>query len=126
MGIIDEAKSLAKTIQQMDNIELYKKILDIQAEAMDLIEENKNLKQVNEKLRDELKIKEKLEFENNLYWLKENDNERIGPFCTRCWDKEHILMRLHKKDDGWGRIYVVCPECKTQVDIKYYDVQVSY
>jgi hypothetical protein len=40
MGIVDNIKDVAKTVRQIDNIELYKQILDLQGEGMELVEEN--------------------------------------------------------------------------------------
>lgn len=45
MGVLDDVKSLAKTVQQIDNVALYRQILDLQGEIMDLVEENRSLKQ---------------------------------------------------------------------------------
>ena len=44
LGLYDSVKEVAGIIQKADNIELYSKILDVQKEAIDLIEENRKLK----------------------------------------------------------------------------------
>ncbi|KYH35844.1 hypothetical protein CLTEP_02370 [Clostridium tepidiprofundi DSM 19306] len=124
MDIIDNIKTVVKTLQQMDNLELNRQIIDIETKVMELIEENKEIKRCNEELREKLKIKENLEFENNMYWIKEKD-KTIGPFCTRCWDNEKKLLRLHKKDDGWGTIYMECPECITKIVIEKRSIKIE-
>ncbi|HBA38453.1 MAG: hypothetical protein A2W73_07420 [Deltaproteobacteria bacterium RIFCSPLOWO2_12_55_13] len=44
MSIIDDVKSVAQLIQQIDNVELYRKILDLQGEVMGLVQENSELR----------------------------------------------------------------------------------
>lgn len=84
MGILDEVKSLAKTIQQIDNIELYQKILNLQADIMKVLEENNRLKEENRSLKEKFKIKKSLKFENDSYWIKNKDGSKEGPFCSKC------------------------------------------
>lgn len=107
MNIIENVKSVAKTLQQMDNIELYKQILDIQSQALELLEENRTLKDENYELRERIKIKKSLLFENNMYWI-EKDNKKEGPFCSRCWDMQNRLVRMHIYSGN----YCECPACK--------------
>ncbi|MEO0131295.1 MAG: hypothetical protein ABIK76_06355, partial [candidate division WOR-3 bacterium] len=42
---------------------------------------------------------------------KEN-GEKDGPFCTRCWDKNKDLIRMHPCGNP---AYSECPECKNSV-----------
>ena len=106
MGIIDDVKSVTKVIQQIDNVELYRQILDLQAEIMNLVDENRNLKET-------LKTKESLVFEHNAYWKKAQDGTRSdGPFCSRCWDKENQPVRMLVIDSRWHE----CPSCKEPVN----------
>lgn len=94
MGIIDKIKSVAKTIQKIDNIELYKTILDLQANVMDVVDENMKLKNEVAELKEKFKTKESLSFEHDAYWLKKEDGKNDGPFCSGCWDSKKQLIRL--------------------------------
>ncbi|HWR59398.1 MAG TPA: hypothetical protein VN328_10970 [Thermodesulfovibrionales bacterium] len=94
MGILEEVKSVAKTIQQIDNIDLYKRILDLQAHIMTLVEENNGLKTELRELKEKFKVKEKLLFGNNAYWLKRKDGSNEGPFCSNCWDVKQVFVRM--------------------------------
>lgn len=125
MGILDEVKSVATTIQKADNIELYSKILEIQSQAMDLIEENRELKNEIEDIKKKLETKQSITYNKQMYWVKK-ENELDGPFCTRCWDKEQKLIRLHKHDNGWGTVFMQCPECSTGVETEKYKPNVSF
>lgn len=108
MSIIDDIKSIAKTIQQADNIELYQKILNVQAEALEVVEQNNKLRDENHELKEKLKIKENLKHERNSYWI-ESDGKNDGPFCSRCWDVDKNLVRLHPCGNP---AYYDCPNCK--------------
>ena len=39
MGIVDNFKETAKLVQQLGNMDLYRRILDLQGEAMELTEQ---------------------------------------------------------------------------------------
>ncbi len=97
MGILDTAKDAVQLVQKIDNIELYKQILDLQSEAIKLVEENISLKNQNRALQEQLKVKDSLTFENNGYWIQK-ENTKEGPFCTHCWDKNKELVRKHLDD----------------------------
>ncbi len=114
MSIIDDVKSVAKTIQQIDNIELYQKILNLQAEILALVEENNDLKKEVNSLKEKLRVRESLLFEQDAYWIKKSDNKRDGPFCSKCWDTQQQLVRLIFCGN---REYSRCPTCAIAIKI---------
>lgn len=114
MSVISEIQAIGKILQKAGNIELYKKLLAIQERALEIMEQNESLRDENSKLKEKLKIKGSLRFENNMYYeVDEKGNKKDGPFCSRCWDKEDKLIRIHKPDENrLTRVYW-CPECRT-------------
>jgi hypothetical protein len=96
MSIIDNVKEAVTLVQRIDNLDLYRKILDLQAEVMALVEENNDLKR-------KLQIAEDLVFRENSYWRRSGE----GPFCCRCWDAESKLIRLIVQ----GGFKPKCPNC---------------
>lgn len=115
MGIIDNAREVVKVVQQIDNVELYRKILDLHSEIMKLVEENRNLKVEITRLTEALKIKESLQFQNDAYWtMKPDGTPKDGPFCSKCWDKERQLVRLIKMPNP---DYSHCPSCKIGINV---------
>jgi len=118
MGILDEVKSVVGTIQKIDNIELYKQILDLQAEIMKLVEENSSLKGEIASLKDKFAVREQLIFAKNAYWLPAEGGRKTGPLCTNCWDVRRQVVRMHfDKETGYGQ----CPTCKVPVEIEPQD-----
>jgi hypothetical protein len=57
MGVLDTAKDVVEVIRKIDNIELYKKVLDLQTEILKLYEENTRLKDTIKSLEEKLTIK---------------------------------------------------------------------
>lgn len=107
MGIIDDVKSVAKTVQQIDNIDLYRRILDLQGEITTLVEENAKLRRQVTEFESVAATAAVLVVKRDSYW-RVREGEEDGPFCTRCWDVDKKLVRLHEAaSPEYGR----CPNC---------------
>lgn len=59
MGLYEGIKDVAKIVQQADNLDLYRSLLDLSAQALDMQAEIANLTKENEELKREL-FKEKM------------------------------------------------------------------
>jgi hypothetical protein len=62
--------------------------------AIELQEGNLAPREENKKLREEKEIAANVEFVDHVYWLRKGE-ERVGPFCSCCYDEHHRLSRLH-------------------------------
>jgi regulator of replication initiation timing len=120
MAILDEIKSVASIIQKIDNIELYQKILNLQGNIMEVLEENTKLKSEIVSLKNTLEIKKALRFERDAYWIEKPATEKTspriedGPFCPCCWDTKKQLVRMLLSGNP---NYSHCPSCKITVNI---------
>lgn len=94
MGVIDSIKTIADVIRRIDNIELYRQILDLQAEVMSVVEENVRLKQEVGDLRGKLIVKDRLVVRDDCYWVPDASSHLDGPFCSTCWDTDQKLVRM--------------------------------
>jgi len=108
MGIFETAKTAANVLKEAGKIEEYKQILELLDKLLELQKKNADLEAENKKLREDFKTKEKLDYRNNSYWIGAD-----GPYCSRCWEKENILLRMHY---GSGDNYAHCPECNSNVN----------
>jgi len=108
MAIFDKLKSIGKILKEAGKIEQYQQILEAQQELLEMQKKIQNLEKENAELKEKLKIKENLTYENNAYWIDNNGN-KDGPFCSRCWDIEKNLVRLHPCGNP---AYYDCPNCK--------------
>jgi len=60
---------------------------------------------------DKLNLKENLFYEKPYYWKKITEQEKEGPYCQLCYDKDQKLIRLQ----DWGNGEWNCQSCKTHV-----------
>jgi ClpP class serine protease len=93
MSVLDTAKQVVELVQKADNIELYRKILDLQAELLKLVDDNGALRDQVKALREQLVLKANLRFRGNRYWSVREDGKEEGPFCPTCWDIDQRLVR---------------------------------
>lgn len=107
MGIIDTGKELAKLAQQLGSVEIQQKVIDLQSDILTLQEDLQRLRKENEDLKDLKKIDNELELRDNAFWRPSAPETRQGPFCTRCWSKDKVLMALLVSETGHQR----CSEC---------------
>ncbi len=74
------------------------------------------LESENRELKEKLKFKEKMFFENNALWVRKKDGTVEGPFCSGCGEQYLNPIHLHKENDyTW-----YCPICKIPIHIKKY------
>jgi L-fucose isomerase-like protein len=123
MGAFDaigKVKELVSLVQQIDNIELYRKILDLQNEVQalsgDLLKFEERLRAKDkeiESLKERLTFRAHLIHHNNLYFETDADGDAVGyAYCTRCWEVEQkpVHVQQNPKFPGMSR----CPQCKSE------------
>ena len=110
MSFLENAKALFELAKKAGNIDLQQAIISLQQEALELQEENRLLKTENARLTEQLAFHGTLIFEDNRYW-SERDGNREGPYCSRCWDADRRMVRLHDYENG----FLGCPACETAV-----------
>jgi len=94
MGLYEEIKDVAKVVQQADNVDLYKKLLDLSAQALDMKAEIAELKEENIQLKKENEQSDDIVYHNtNIsdfsdqeypYITLASGNENIR-YCAVCW-----------------------------------------
>lgn len=112
MTLLDNAKDLARLVQQLDNVEITQKVIDLQRDALEMQEELFRVKEELRKSRDAEERDSKLVIRGGMYRLDDPyiHESRRGPFCTKCKDVDEKLVALKgsQKQGFW------CPHCKTQ------------
>jgi hypothetical protein len=115
MGILDNAKEVANAVHEIKNIELYGRVLDLNAGIMDLVEENRKLHGENEDLKKTLHLREKMTF-NEPFYYQEGDKT---PFCPACWELNDTAIHVVFMSNRENAIRWDCKVCKsTYVDKK--------
>ena len=104
MGVIDTVKDVASLVQKLDNIDLLKRMVDLQEQIFDLVCENHEIKEQNRVLAEKLATREQMIFRKNSYWRADE-----GPFCSRCFDSDSLVIRM-LITPGFAP---QCPKCRT-------------
>ncbi|MGH8083981.1 MAG: hypothetical protein ACREPV_01720 [Lysobacter sp.] len=127
LSSVKTAADIAKLIRDSDatleKAELKLKLADLISALADartqiaetkglLIDKDDQIKGLNE----QLEVKGKVVWESPYYWLVAG-NDKDGPFCQRCYDKDISLVRLQ----GSGNGYWECKACKSDYRDKTYD-----
>ena len=109
MGIFEAAKTAADVLKEAGKIKEYEQILGLLDKLLELQKRVTDLDLENKSLKEKFETNEELEYRNNVYWI-----ESDGPYCSRCWDKNRDLIRMHH--DGPRDNYARCHECKACVN----------
>ncbi|MGE0406947.1 MAG: hypothetical protein AB7O65_11660 [Candidatus Korobacteraceae bacterium] len=114
MGILENAKQVASAVQEINNLELYQRVLNLRTDILDLVEENKRLHDENDQLKRTLAVRAQMIFKEPFYY---QDGDAT-PFCPACWEVQqttvHVVMRYRNETETrWD-----CPGCKQMYLIK--------
>lgn len=97
-----------KIIEMIKDPDLRMKITDLYGQNIKLEEENHKLRTNLQEIKERSKINSELTHKDNHYFIGDD-----GPFCTKCWDADDKLVRLHEGSPANGQRYFTCPNCKT-------------
>ena len=109
MGIIDNFKDVLKIADAANNLDLYKKLAELQTSVLGLQEENKELKERLREIEKKHGIAGRLHAKDNAYYL-DDGRQLDGPYCMRCWDVDGKLVR-ERLGATPGTHY--CAHCRT-------------
>lgn len=96
-----------KIAELIKDPDLRMKITDLYGQNIDLKEENHKLRMELQEINEKSRINSELIHKENHYFKGE-----IGPYCTKCWDVDCKLVRLHERSPDNGQRYFCCPNCK--------------
>ncbi len=108
MKVIDDVKEIGDLIKKYNDIELNRKIVNLEGEVQDLTRDKRRLESKVEELAAVVEMKQNLVFKAPFWWL-ENDET---PYCASCWENQkkaiHVVLRVDVADHiSWD-----CPTCK--------------
>lgn len=106
MGLYEGIKDVAMIVQKADNIDLYKKLLDLSAQALDMQAEIASLREENANLKKGKDLESDIEFHKVVetetmdrdypYITLKSDENKIR-YCAICWGKNHKLIPLYNE-----------------------------
>ena len=101
-------KNVADIVRKADNLELYAMLLDLQAKAIELQEENARLKQqLSDHSRIESLRSRIIRHDQPFITLHDDDNHII--YCAQCWDSKEKLIQMNTEPYS---AEFICPSCK--------------
>ncbi len=107
MSLIDNMKEVADLIKKVGDTELYRKIVELEGEVIELTHENHQLKKKVEDLERKLALQKQMIFKAPLYF-QEGDQT---PYCPACWEEHrravHLVLQFRGERTRWD-----CPSCK--------------
>ncbi len=108
MGLYEAFKDAISVAQKADNVELYRQLLDLSAQALDMQAEIARLKEENTELRKRRDVASEIIRHDEPCITLKNDNQNLF-YCSHCWDSQQLLIQLNCHDNGTFE----CPHCKT-------------
>ena len=111
MGALDNIKEVANLVKEIGNMDLYRQILDLQDEIMEITQSNRDLQMNIQALEEIINISSTMRFHSPFYFV---DGDKI-PHCPRCWEGDKKAIHYPPPfQSGAGDIHT-CPECKHEI-----------
>ena len=116
MGIIENAKEIVSIIQKLDDTELYKKIIELEGEIIELTRGKRQLEEQVAEIRRNQDIIKNLHFDSPFYV----DEEGSELYCSRCIESDVRAIHVIKTGSiAYGEYVYFCPQCEN----KYTDLR---
>ena len=109
MDAVQGIKEVANLVKKFNDIELNRRILELENEVLDLSREKRRSEERVEELERALRFNKELVFRGGFYWL-EGDGV---PFCPACWDAKRLAIRIKRLPFPDRGHRCECPSCKT-------------
>lgn len=111
MAMLPNYKDIVDLVKKGSTIEAQEKIMELREGALALQEENIRLREQVKELEEIINKKQNVIWNPPFYWIKDGD-KKDGPYCSQCYDKNSLLIRLQDKKNGiW-----TCPTCHNHFD----------
>jgi regulator of replication initiation timing len=114
MGIVDNFKDLFKIADAANNVDLYKKLSELQTRVMELEDDNRQLRDEKSQLQQTLDLREKMYFKEPFYY---QDGDETA-FCPACFESnKHEAVHVVFESTNSEATYWRCPACQTDYRI---------
>jgi hypothetical protein len=108
MSILDNAKEVAKAVHEINNLELYQRVLNLHSDIIALVEENNKLRDQNKDLAKTVALKQAMKFDEPFYF---QDGDKT-PYCASCWESKTVAVHVVFGHNNEREIRWDCPTCK--------------
>ena len=112
MVFIDHVKEVVDLVEATGDLALYKRVLDIQRQALEVLQENDELKRQITRLQEQLGGRDQLVLgTDGKYYLNGENDSRQGPICPNCFKTRGVVVFLRELTQG-GELRR-CSACQT-------------
>jgi hypothetical protein len=97
---LENVRSILEIAQRFGDVELKRRIVDLEDQVAQLARERRRLEELNEEQQRQLEIRTKTSFKNP-YWYEEGDDV---PLCPKCYESSGYQLRVHLTHpaEHWG------------------------
>lgn len=111
MSVISNVKEIADLIKKLGDVELYRKIIKLEGEIIELTRNKHTLDERVQELTHTLTVKEKMTFREPFLYQEDDP----VPFCPRCWETDNASVHMVNEGATYAGDSHVCPNCKTDI-----------
>ena len=61
-------------------------------------------------------LRDELEFDENVYWRRDEDRSRKAPFCPACFDGKATAVRMQHNSEKYSDDFYECPVCQCRAN----------
>lgn len=108
MGLLEDIKDIGDVIKKAGDIDLYRRIVKLEGEVIDLTREKRLAGERIAELERALKFQGELKFTEPYYWIEGDPT----PFCPACWDTKRVASHIVKIREPFRACKAQCPSCK--------------
>jgi hypothetical protein len=108
MGTLENLKEIADLVKKMGDIDLYRRIVEIEGEVVELTRRNRALESEHQELSHRVEFAARMTF-TEPFWYADSD---VVPFCPQCWESDRTAVHLLYKGHMSGGHRYDCPNCK--------------
>lgn len=107
MKIISDVKEIANLVQKMGNIDLYRKIVDLESDIVDLTSQKNDLERRVEGLTSALNQSRAMTYRKPFYYTDPDETA----YCPKCWESDNKAIHLLGPEQWAGGPKYDCPQC---------------
>ncbi|HEY3215802.1 MAG TPA: hypothetical protein VGK93_04860 [Candidatus Eisenbacteria bacterium] len=109
MDLLERITEVVRIAEQLRDVELKRKLTDVQIECVELAQENARLRAKVGQLETAATASHEMVFRDNLYWMRHSDGTEEGPFCPKCWGGDGKVVPLMHQTHWY------CAVCSTGI-----------
>ena len=107
MSIVSNAKEIADLVKKLGDIELYRKIVELEGEIIEITRDNHALTTRVQELTATLANSQDLIFREPFYYVEED----LVPFCPKCWESDKKTIHLVNGGRNGRETKFDCMQC---------------